>query len=169
MSVRSERSAGPRAIGARPTCPTDPGAKQDHLRALALLALVVHQHVPGLTAVPNDPEASSGSSFGESDSQSESDDASDSDADSSHARTHTSDLGEWGTFFRAGPSRLGRPEVVVVVDARQQTVAANRGSPVVDWGLPIEVPQRVLEVLFKRADAHPIIVANGIVLHAPAR
>ena len=55
----------------------------------------------------------------------------------------------------------------MVVDARQVTLEANRGSPVVDWGLPIELPPRALEDLFQRADAHPVIVHNGVVLHAP--
>ena len=47
------------------TCPTDPGAKQDHLRALALLALIMQQQSVGLTVVPNEPEGSSDSSFDE--------------------------------------------------------------------------------------------------------
>ena len=149
------------------TCPTDPGAKQDHLRALALLALVMQQQAPELAAVPNNSEASSDSSFRESESESAGNNASDSDADRSRAGASTGNLDEWSTFFRAGPSRLGRPEIVVVVDARQQTRDANRGSPVVDSGLPIELPPQALEDLFRRADAHPVIVANGFVLHAP--
>ncbi len=145
------------------TCPTDPGAKQDHLRALALLALVVQQQASGLTVVPNNSEASPDSSF----SENESDDASDSDADSSRAGAGIGDLDEWSEFFQAGPSKLGRPEIVVVVDVRQETLDANRGSPVVDWGLPVEVPQRALEDLFQRADAHPVIVHKGVVLRSP--
>ena len=144
------------------TCPTDPGAKQDHLRALALLALLMQQQQSaGLTAVSNNPEGSSDSSFGEAERSG----VSDSEADRGDAGT--GDLDEWSDFFRAGPGRLGRPEVVVVVDARQQILDANRGSPVVDWGLPIELPPRALEDLFQRADAHPVIVHNGVVLHAP--
>ncbi len=143
------------------TCPTDPGAKQDHLRALALLALIMQQQQSvGLTVVPNEPGGSSGTSFSESND--------DSDGDTEGSDVGTSDgLDEWSTFFPTGPSRLGRPEIVVVVDARQQTLDANRGSPVVDWGLPIELPSRALEDLFQRADAHPVIVHNGVVLHAP--
>ncbi len=141
------------------TCPTDPGAKQDHLRALALLALIMQQQQSvGLTVVPNEPEGSS-------------DKACNEDNSDGHARgndCHTDDnLDEWSESFRTGPSRLGRPEIVVVVDARQETLDANRGSPVVDWGLPIELPPRALEELFQRADAHPVIVHNGVVLHAP--
>ncbi len=144
------------------TCPTDASAKQDHLRALALLALVVQQQSVGLTVVPDNAAASPDSSdwsFGESENNGA------GDAEGSDVGTGA-DLDEWSTFFRGGPSRLGRPEIVVVVDARQQTLDANRGSPVVDWGLPVELPPRALEDLFQRADAHPVIVHNGVVLHA---
>lgn len=41
------------------------------------------------------------------------------------------------------------------------------GEYVVDWGLPVEVPQRVLAELFGRADVHTVVVRNGVVLHAP--
>ncbi len=168
------------------TCPTNPAAKQDHLRALALLALIMQQHA-GLNVVPDRPTTSSDASFafdpGAADETIDGDDTSDSDPTAStHPSSDTGDsdsntkgrdvdtadyLDEWADFFRRGPSRLGRPEIVVVVDARQQTLDANDGSPVIDWGLPVEVPPRALHDLFKRADAHPIIVANGIVLHAP--
>ena len=140
------------------TCPPDPAGKQDHLRALALLALIVQQQPAGLTVVPDQPTASPGTSSDERDGETDPDDG---------GRNADGDLAEWSGFFRGGPSRLGRPEIVVVVDARSETVAANHGAPVVDWGLPVELPPSALEDLYKRADAHPIIVANGVVLHAP--
>ncbi len=140
------------------TCPSDPAGKQDHLRALALLALIMQQQSAGLTVVPNQPAATPGTSSDEGDGETDPYDAG-SDANG--------DLAEWSEFFRGGPSRFGRPEIVVVVDARGETLAANRGAPVVDWGLPVEVPPRALEDLYLRADAHPVIVANGVVLHAP--
>ncbi len=141
------------------TCPTDPGAKQDHLRALALLALVIQQQQSvGLTVVPNDPEASVDTACDQ--------DEIDGNRTGNDCRTD-GNLDEWSEFFPTGPSRLGRPEIVVVVDARQQTLHANRGSPVVDWGLPVALPTQALEDLFRRADAHPVIVHNGVVLHAP--
>ncbi len=150
------------------TCPTHPGAKQDHLRALALLALIMQQQSVGLTVVPNNAAASSDSSLSDTDGKNDGEGDRDSDAeDSDEAVSGTGDLDEWSEYFRAKRSRLGRPEIVVVVDARQETLDANRGSPVVDWGLPVEVPQRVLQDLFQRADAHPVIVANGVVFHAP--
>ncbi len=141
------------------TCPTDPGAKQDHLRALALLALIMQQQQSvGLTVVPNEPEGSAGKAC---------DDEEETTATAMQGANdcHTDDkLDEWSRFFPTGPSRLGRPEIVVVVDVRQQTLDANRGSPVVDWGLPVELPPRALEDLFRRADADPVIVHNGVVL-----
>jgi HNH endonuclease len=59
---------------------------------------------------------------------------------------------------------MGRPEVVVVVD----TTSADH-PPVVDWALPIEIPDRVLRELWGRADVHAVIVRNGVVLHAPGQ
>jgi len=61
--------------------------------------------------------------------------------------------------------RLGRPEVVVVIDTTAPDPAT--GAPTVDWGFPVEIPQRVLADLFGRADVHAVIVRNGVVLHAP--
>lgn len=65
-------------------------------------------------------------------------------------------------------ARPGRPEFVVVVDASQTDGA---GAPLVDWGLPVELPVRVLADLMSEAqqhgDVHGIVVRNGVVLHAP--
>ncbi|MGB8861419.1 MAG: HNH endonuclease signature motif containing protein [Ilumatobacteraceae bacterium] len=84
--------------------------------------------------------------------------------------------------------RAGRPEFVVVIDAgsggepdddggarpRDSVGHAGEGAPwragewpTVDWGLPVEVPHRVLVELFGEADVHAVIVRNGVVLHAP--
>lgn len=60
---------------------------------------------------------------------------------------------------------LGRPEIVVVIDTTTPDPAT--GAPTVDWGLPVEIPHRVLLELFGRADVHSVIVRNGVVLHAP--
>ena len=43
------------------------------------------------------------------------------------------------------------------------------GEPRVDWGLPVELPIRVLADLFGQADVHTVIVRNGVVLHAPGQ
>ena len=165
------------------TCPTDPGAKQDHLRALALLALTLQMPRTGLSLVPDAAETDRQQS-GDTNSNDEgdarhagttstrgSDDATNRNETNSTSAANGTDrddgFDEWSTFFRCRPSGLGRPEIVVVVDARQQTLDANGGSPVVDWGLPVELPPRALEDLFQRADAHPVIVHHGAVLHAP--
>ena len=68
-------------------------------------------------------------------------------------------------LIEGGGIRLGRPEVVVVVDTATPDPAT--GAPTVDWGLPVEIPHRVLLDLFDRADVHTVIVRNGVVLHAP--
>lgn len=59
--------------------------------------------------------------------------------------------------------RPGRPEFVAVIEAD----ADGPGGPVVDWGLPIEIPTRVLAQLAGNADVHAVVVRNGVVLHAP--
>ncbi len=77
------------------------------------------------------------------------------------------DNDEWSALYAGGPSRLGRPEIVIVLDARQQTVEANDGAVVVDWGIPVELPAKGRAELFPRADIRPVIIANGVVVHAP--
>ena len=146
------------AEGVPSTCPEDPAGKQDHLPAVALLALIMQQQSAGLTLVPNQPAASPGTS---SDERNGEVDPCDGDCDAN------ADLARIVVVLPRRPSRFGRPEIVVVVDARQPTLDANGGTPVIDWGLPVEVPPRALEDLFKRADALPIIVADGVVLRAP--
>ncbi len=61
--------------------------------------------------------------------------------------------------------RLGRPEIVVVVDTTAPDPVT--GAPTVDWGLPVEIPHQVLVELFDTADAHTVIVRDGVVLYAP--
>ena len=59
-------------------------------------------------------------------------------------------------------ARLGRPEIVVVVD---HTTAD--AEPVVDWGLPVELPERVLADLYRTAKVCTVVVRNGVVIEAP--
>ncbi len=61
-------------------------------------------------------------------------------------------------------TRPGRPEYVVVVDSSQPDGA--RG-PLIDWGIPVEVPARVLADLMGDGSVHTIVVRNGVILHAP--
>ncbi len=89
--------------------------------------------------------------------------------------------------------RAGRPEFVVVIEADSGAGAGDgtgdagadgsgagppasgksaggsesAGGPWVDWGLPVEVPYRVLVDLFGQADVLTVIMRNGVVLHAP--
>lgn len=63
-----------------------------------------------------------------------------------------------------GVMSSGRPEIVVVVHADAD---AGAGAPVVDWGLPVEIPAAVLAELSGVADVHAVVVRNGVVLHAP--
>lgn len=60
--------------------------------------------------------------------------------------------------------RPGRPEFVVVIDS---TVGDGAGGPTVDWGIPVEVPARIVAQIADTADVHPIVVRNGVVIHAP--
>ena len=136
------------------TCPADPGAKQDHLRALALLALT-----SGVSARP----AGEAHRFGVS---TDGTDGTDDIVDADETNDQPVD-GEWADVAGTGPSRFGRPEIIVVVDARQSTVDANGGKPVIDWGIPVELPPRALETLFARADAHPVIVAKTVTTTGP--
>ena len=50
---------------------------------------------------------------------------------------------------------VGRPELVVVVDATQ--VDAD-GKPTVDWGLPVDLPEDVLRDVAARAKTHVVAV-----------
>ena len=67
-----------------------------------------------------------------------------------------------------GGGRSGRPEYLVVVDSSQPDGA---GGPTVDWGIPVEVPHRILASLMTDGSAgatvHTVVVRNGVVLHAP--
>jgi hypothetical protein len=60
--------------------------------------------------------------------------------------------------------RPGRPEYVVVIDASQPDGA---GGPLVDWGIPVEVPTRVLAEMCDEGDVSAVVVRNGVVIHAP--
>jgi hypothetical protein len=86
-----------------------------------------------------------------------------------------------------------RPEIVVVVDTTTTTATttdtgtatATRaataddgvdgadtragGGPIVDWGLPVELPVDVLLRWYPTADTHAVVLCNGAVVHAPGR
>jgi hypothetical protein len=64
----------------------------------------------------------------------------------------------------APAGRSGRPEYVVVIDPSQPD---GNGGPTVDYGLPVEVPYRVVAEMAGTGDVHTVVVRNGVVLHAP--
>jgi hypothetical protein len=97
------------------TCPTDPSAKQSHLRALAVARLI---DGGGATTKP------------------------------------------------------GRSEFVVVIDTSHHATSDEAGqTPAWDiaWPIPVEIPTRILLEMMDdpSATTHPVVVRNGIVLHAP--
>ncbi|MFN3256544.1 MAG: DUF222 domain-containing protein [Ilumatobacter sp.] len=61
-------------------------------------------------------------------------------------------------------------DLLVVIDATQTNGA---GGPLVDWGIPVEVPVEVLADLIGDAESNVdldiVVVRNGIVLHAPGK
>jgi len=57
--------------------------------------------------------------------------------------------------------RPGRPEVIVVVD---HTQSGPDGRPAIDWGLPVELPERVLADVRLRATTHTVVVHDGVVI-----
>ncbi|MEP7203225.1 MAG: DUF222 domain-containing protein [Ilumatobacteraceae bacterium] len=84
-----------------------------------------------------------------------------------------SDLLEKQSFLRAQAvlamldgraGKLGKPEIVVVVDHTQPD---GDGRPSIDWGLDVELPDRVLTDLAQRATVHTVVVRNGVVIAAP--
>lgn len=64
----------------------------------------------------------------------------------------------------ATATRTGRPEYVVVIDSSQSDGA---GGPQVDWGIPVEVPGRVVAEMSDTGQVHAVVVRNGVVIHAP--
>ena len=65
-----------------------------------------------------------------------------------------------------GVGRPGRPEYIVVIDSSQPNGA---GGPTVDWGIPVEIPGRVLAGMCGTGDTHAVIIRNGVIIHAPGQ
>ena len=61
-------------------------------------------------------------------------------------------------------ARVGRPEIIVVED---HTHPHPDDSPSVDWGIPVDLPQRVLDDLYETADVYRVTVRNGVIIDAP--
>lgn len=64
------------------------------------------------------------------------------------------------------PAGAGSGPPLVVVDASQTDGA---GGPVIDWGIPAELPPSVLRDVLGVSDPDVVVVANGVVLYAPGR
>lgn len=65
-----------------------------------------------------------------------------------------------------GGRRVGTPEFVAVIDVDQPNGA---GEPTVDWGIPVEIPARIITELVDAGAARTssVVVRNGVILHAP--
>ena len=69
-------------------------------------------------------------------------------------------------LFGEGPkTNTGRPEVTIVVDTRVPYGA----DPVVDWGIPVDLPHSVLVDLAARGDVCTVVVDGDRLIHAPGR
>ncbi len=128
------------------TTPTEPGEKQDHLRALSLLALT-----SGVGAPLGNQHQARTQSYG-SETTGSSDQADEAD--------------EWNAFGDAlatDVKRFGRPEFTLVIDT---TMLDAEGNPTVDWGIPVRVPWSRIQDLCRNATIRPVIVREGAVIDA---
>ena len=118
------------------TAPTQPGDKQDHLRALALLALT------------NSEPASTASPF-----------AADGDP-SDDWRSFGTTL---GTAPGSGGKRFAKPEITLVLDT---TNLGPDGNPTADWGIPVVIPWERIKRLCHAARIRPVVIHHGTVIDA---
>ena len=143
------------AVKAPSTTPTDPGEKQDHLRALALLTLTCDpgvtwrepSHVRPHATAPQSPEDGDQS-------------------DPGRGADRTSPSIEWDAFgdlLASESRRFGRPEFTMVIDT---TALGPDGKPIVDWGIPVHVPWSRVQDLCRSAIVRPVIVQAGEVIDA---
>lgn len=68
---------------------------------------------------------------------------------------------------RSARSTPGDPIVVVDATTARPVDAAGSAAPVLDWGIGVELPRSVLREVFDTTNPDVVIVANGVVLHAP--
>lgn len=69
----------------------------------------------------------------------------------------------------AGPLRRGGDPIVVVDATQSLTSSEGATGPALDWGIPVEVPTGVLLDVLGSTSPDVVVVANGVVLHAPGR
>jgi hypothetical protein len=65
-----------------------------------------------------------------------------------------------------GAGKPGRPEYIIVIDS---TSPDGAGGPVIDCGIPVEIPYRILTDMIGdgNVDVHAVVVRNGVIIHAP--
>ncbi len=133
------------------TAPTDAGEKQDHLRALALLALtkgVVESKAPPAVSKAR-PAAPTGHEP--------------TPDDATHRPTSPDEWDGFAAEVGADSRRFGRPECVFVIDT---TNLGQDGKPTVDWGIPVTIPWQRVQDLCANATIRPVIVRDGAVIDA---
>lgn len=119
------------------TAPTHPGDKQDHLRALALLALTNS----GLPSSASSPFAA---------------DADQSDEWSSFGVA-------LGSMLGSGGKRFGKPEITLLLDTAN---LGPDGRPTADWGIPVTIPWERIKRLRHAARVRPVVIHEGKVIDA---
>ena len=127
------------------TCPSDPGAKQDHLRALALIAFT--ERGPGSFDEPSTPR--SGGTSGHVPSRED-------------GGTAAASISEHAATPVRAPA-VSRTEVVLVVDLDRN------GQPTIDYGLPVEIPVTSIVELCRNAVIMPVVVRDGVVVGTVGR
>src|SRR5262249_25528661 len=65
--------------------------------------------------------------------------------------------------LRGKGGQPGKPEAIVVID---HTQPSPDGQPSLHCGLPVELPQRVLDELLAPATVPTLVVRNGVVIEA---
>ena len=153
------------------TTPTDSGEKQDHLRALALLALTTSgatsrtkSDEPDSKTAPNNTADNTANNAADNSNSGDS-------GEHGHSRTTTEpyqpgEPDEWDLVTQSlgtATKPFGRPEFTVVIDTTQ---LGPDGHPTVDWGIPITIPWTRIQDLSRNADIRPVIVRDGAVIDA---
>lgn len=131
------------------TTPTEPGEKQDHLRALSLLALTSGVGAPMGNRHQARTQDHGSETTGSPDQADEADQTDEWDA--------------FGDALATVVKRFGRPEFTVVIDT---TMLDDDGHPTVDWGIPVRVPWSRVQDLCRNAAVRPVIVREGAVIDA---
>ena len=170
------------------TTPTDPGEKQDHLRALALLALTTSAGTSRTKSNEPDTKATPHKHTANNNNSAHSDNTADNSTsghpgEHKHSRPITTttepdqpeapdqpeepdEPDEWDPYTNAlgaATKRFGRPEFTVVIDT---TNLDPDGHPTVDWGIPITIPWQRIRNLSQNADTRPVIIRDGAIIDA---